>query len=144
MMWNPEVDPEDEPLVVPMQRRVVLVEDDIPLREILADEIRDLGFDVVELTNGVELLDHFRGAASSYAAELPEIVIAEMELAGCSGVEACERLHSAGAHVPFILILPEGLAQNHADALRAGADRVLEKPFDVDALADAVESVARN
>ena len=144
MMWNPEVDPDGEPLVVPMQRRVVLVEDDVPLREVLADEIRDLGYDVVELTTGVELLDYFHGVATSYPSDLPDIVIAELELAGCSGVEACERLRSGGANVPFILILPEELAQHHADALRAGADLVLDKPFDVDALADAVESVARN
>ncbi len=144
MMRSTEIDPEDEPLLAPLQRRVVLVEDDVPLREILADEIRDLGFEVVELTTGVELVDYFHGAASTYPAELPDIVVAELELAGCSGVEACERLRRGGAHVPFILIVPEGFEQHHDDAIRAGADRVLDKPFDVDALADAVESVARN
>jgi CheY-like chemotaxis protein len=142
MLWNNESD--DVLKVPPIPRRVVLVEDDVPLREVLADEIRDLGFDVVELADGVELLDYFRAAASSYQSLLPDVVVAEVDLPGCSGVEACERLRKAGARVPFILISPPGLGEIHEAAVRAGAEHVIDKPFSVEALAEAVTSAARN
>jgi CheY-like chemotaxis protein len=135
---------EEEMKMAPNQRRVVLVEDDVPLRDLLADEIRDLGFDVVELTDGVELLDYFRGAASTYQSPLPDVVVAEADLPGCSGVEACAQLRRSGARVPFILISPEGLAGLHEAAVKAGADRVLDKPLKVKVLTDAVASAARN
>jgi two-component system, response regulator, stage 0 sporulation protein F len=144
MLWNSEAEANDDQKMTQLSRRVVLVEDDLPLRDVLADEIRDLGFDVVELGDGVELLDYFRGAASSYQSTLPDIVVAEVDLPGCSGVEACRRLRSSGAQVPFILISPPGLAELHAAALKAGAECVIDKPFDIDVLADAVNHAARN
>jgi two-component system response regulator MprA len=126
------------------QRRVLLVEDDSPLREQLAGEIRELGFDVEELGDGIELLDYFRAAASSYQSTLPDVVVAEVELPGCSGVEACDRLRKAGANVPFILICSHGLADLHAAAAAAGAEVVIDKPFDIQTLAGAVAAVAKN
>jgi len=65
-------------------RRVVLVEDNLPLRDVLADEIRDLGFEVVELSNGVELLAYFHGL-THYQSPTPEVVVAEVELPAVTG-----------------------------------------------------------
>jgi len=144
MLWSSDDEERDEMNVPAIQRRVVLVEDDLPLREVLADEIRDLGFDVVELADGVELLDYFRGAASSYEPTLSDVVVAEVDLPGCTGTEACRKLHASGAHVPFILISPAGLTSLHEEAIEAGADWVLDKPFDIDSLTDAVETVMHN
>jgi DNA-binding response OmpR family regulator len=140
VLWDSEHDVE----TFESPRRVLLVEDDTPLRELLADEIRELGFDVVELGDGIELLDYFRAAASSYQSTLPDVVVAEVELPGCSGVEACDRLRRGGATVPFILICAQGLADLHEAAARAGAEVVLDKPFDIQALAGAVAAIARN
>ena len=124
-------------------RQALLVEDDVVLRELLADEIRDLGFEVVELGDGVELLEYFRGAASSYQSALPDVVVAEVALPGCGGMDACDQLRQAGSTVPFILISSPGFTAAHEAATRAGAI-MLDKPFDLDALSEAVASAIRN
>ncbi len=119
------------------QRTVLLVENDPPLRCVLADEIRELGFGVVELGNGIELLDYFQAAASSYQSTLPDLVVAEVDLPGCSGAEACDRLRRGGATVPFILICSPGPADLHRTAVGVGAEVVLDKPLDRRTLAGA-------
>jgi CheY-like chemotaxis protein len=117
---------------------VLLVEDDVLLRDALSGGIRDLGFDVVELGDGNELLEYFRGSASSYQSILPDVVVAEIDLPGCGGAEACAQLRRAGAQVPFILMGDPGPAKVHEAATRSGAEVVLDKPFDIEALAEAV------
>ena len=96
----------------------------------------------MELGDGLELLDYFRAAASNYQSTLPDVVVAEVELPGCSGVEACDQLRKAGATVPFILICSPGLADLHAAAAEAGAGAVLDKPFNIQALASAFAATA--
>lgn len=98
----------------------------------------------MELGDGLELLDYFRAAASSYQSTLPDVVVAEVNLPGCSGVEACDLLRKAGATVPFILICSPGLADWHAAAVEAGAEVVLDKPLDVQTLAGAFIAAARS
>jgi two-component system phosphate regulon response regulator OmpR len=136
-------EPAGEPKLVPIPARVLLVEDDVPLRDVIADEIRDQGLDVVELTDGIELLEYFRGAASSYLPMMPDVVVAEMDLPGCSGIEACSRLRQAGSRVPIILLSVPGLAELHEAAREAGAALVVDRPFSLEALAKMVASAAR-
>ena len=64
--------------------------------------------------------------------------------ARASCAEACARLRRAGTRVPFILLSPAALAGLHDVAVMAGAALVVDKPFDLSALAEAVASAARH
>jgi two-component system response regulator PrrA len=128
--------------VAPDARVLALVEDDVPLLYLLADEIRGRGFEVVQFYDGQDLLDYCRAAEVSGQVTPPDVVVAEADLPGCSGFEACERLRDAGNEIPVVLMCPEASARIYQAAAKAGATTVLEKPIDIDALADAVASAA--
>ncbi len=128
----------------PSSGRVLLLQNDVQLRERLALAIRNLAFDVVELTGEDELFDYYRTAASSYQPILPDVVVADVLLDGSGGIDACDQLRKAGSQVPFILLSPPGLAELHAAAVQAGAALVVDKPFNIEALATRVAMTARN
>lgn len=125
-------------------RRLLLAENDGPLRELLAAELRGLSFNVVELSDGTALHDRLLTAATSRLPMLPDVVVAETALPGCSGLEICRQLLEWGASVPFILLSPTGLATDHDAAIRAGAAAVIDKPFSFNALAAAISDAARS
>lgn len=129
-------------LLSPTPRTVLLAEDDDSLRERMADDLRADGFTVVEISDGLELLDQVLAAPYPGLGTLPDVIIAELCLPGCSGLEACQRLRAMGATVPFILIAPTPLIDIYDDAERVGAAYVFDKPLDLDGLRNAVSSLA--
>ena len=103
---------------------ILLVEDERPLREVLADVLVWGGYRVLQAYHG-------RHALQLIDRERPDLIISDVMMPVVGGVELCQRLkaHAATASIPIVLMS----AGPHVgqDAL---ADAFVAKPFDLDAL----------
>ncbi len=118
--------------------RILLAEDDTEMRSMLASALRADGYEVVEAHSGLALLEEigmllFRGEAFP-----ADVIISDERMPGMFGLEVLSGLRQARWPIPFILITGFGDAQIHDRASRLGAAAVFDKPFDVDALREAV------
>ncbi len=115
--------------------RILLVEDSSDVRHFLADVVlTGAGYDVLTATNGDEGLVLGRDL-------LPDLVVADFQMPGRSGLDMFEGLRNEGIILPFILITAEGSEELAVRALRLGVSDYLIKPFDPDDLLRAIERV---
>ncbi len=121
------------------RRRVLLVEDERGMRELLAMMLRRDGYGVVEARDGAEFLEHMRATAES-GEPASDLVISDIRLPVLSGLEALAVLRRAGYRTPVILLTAFGDEQTHAEARELGAT-VFDKPFPLDDLRHAVREV---
>jgi CheY-like chemotaxis protein len=113
--------------------RVLLAEDDDEMRALLAQVLEKEGYDVIEASDGSELID-FVGLAVSVPdiESAPDVIISDHRMPGWSGLEVLAGVRSLGSAVPFILITAFGNARLRDQAMRMGATAVIDKPVEVD------------
>ena len=114
---------------------VFLAEDDLELRRLLTQRLKNLGLDVVAVRDGRELARQLRGASPE---DPPRLVISDLRMPGRSGMDVLQTMRETGGQTPFILITAFGDPETHAEAHRLGA-RIFDKPFDLDDLCTAVQ-----
>ena len=114
------------------QRPVVYVVDDDPsIRSLLIKLVRSMGLPVEAFSSSQEFL-------SSARPEGPACLVLDVRLPGLSGLELQERLVQSGIDIPVIFITGYGSIPQSVRAMKAGAVDFLEKPFENQALLDAV------
>ena len=118
--------------------RLLLVEDDTALAELLQWHFEQEGYDVVRTPDGEEALLLSREAP-------PDIVLLDWMIEGLSGIEVCRRLRRATdtANVPIIMLTARGEEEDRIRGLETGADDYVTKPFDSRELSARVRSVLR-
>ena len=125
--------------------RVFLAEDDPDLRRLLAMVLRADGYEVVESSDGSDLLDRL---ASTLLDDGPigpldvDVIVADVCMPGCRGIDVLAGLRQASWRTPVILMTGYPDAKLRARARRLGATAFLSKPIDLDGLRATVESVA--
>ena len=118
--------------------RLLLVEDDRALAELLVWHFEREEFDVVRTADGEEAL--------LLAEESPpDIVILDWMIEGISGIEVCRRLRrrEATANVPIIMLTARGEESDRIRGLETGADDYVTKPFSPRELVARVGAVLR-
>lgn len=128
---------EIKPIPVP-PARLLLAEDDLELRELLAFVLRSDGHEVVEARDGHELLEILSGSALGNADSGFALVVSDVRMPGLTAFDVLGRLQRALTDTPVILITAFGDRTTHLRAQRMGACRVFDKPFDFDDLRAAV------
>ena len=121
----------------PSPARLLLAEDDFELRELLACVLRADGHEVVEARDGNELWQLLSDQSSDVAGPFA-LVVSDVRMPGLTAFDVLSRLQRAVAETPVILITAFGDQTTHLRALRLGASRVFDKPFDCDELREAV------
>jgi chemotaxis protein histidine kinase CheA/ActR/RegA family two-component response regulator len=114
----------------PSGRKCVLVVDDsLSARRALAQFIQDCGYEVRSARDGME-------AAQIAAGRLPDLVIADMEMPRMNGIELTAHLRAtpASAKVPVIMITSRSTAKHKEQAMAAGVNVYLNKPYSEDTL----------
>jgi CheY-like chemotaxis protein len=117
--------------------RICLIEDNAALRDALALALEDLGFDLFQAADGVAGLE-------SAEQNNPDIVITDMEMPTLGGAGVIHSLRTLRPHVRIIAMSGTGLQGEHNLLLAQakGADKVLHKPFTIEALIDAIASLS--
>lgn len=116
--------------------RLLIVEDDVALRQSLAAKLRESGFTVDEAGTASE--------AEYFAAEFAvQLAIVDLGLPDRSGVELVQRLRAARYSFPVIILTAREHWQDKVNGLNAGADDYVVKPFNVDELKARINALLR-
>ena len=118
--------------------KLLLVEDDPALLELLEYRFRNEGYEVRATPDGDEAL-------MLASEETPDLVILDWMIEGTSGIEVCRRLRrdKATAHVPIIMLTAREAEDDRIRGLDTGADDYLTKPFSPRELMARVAAVMR-
>jgi DNA-binding response OmpR family regulator len=106
--------------------RVLIVEDEPPIRELVRFHLTLAGFDAVELGDGAAALE--RGRAEAF-----DLILLDIMLPGLDGITVCRALRVEGANVatPILMVTARGTESDTVFGLESGADDYLAKPFGV-------------
>ena len=102
--------------------RVLVVEDDDEIADVLRRSLRQEGHEVRTATDGEQALE----AAVDF---VPDLVVLDLGLPSLDGVEVCRRLRAA-SDVPILILTARSETDDRVEGLDAGADDYLAKPFE--------------
>jgi CheY-like chemotaxis protein len=123
------------------RHRLLVAEDDQAFRKMLVAVFRAEGHEVVEVTNGLDLMD---AVEVSLDPELGsgkfDLVISDVRMPGTTGLHAFTQVGCGPNIPPVIFITAFGDAELHEEAHHMGALAVLDKPLDFDELRDFVNN----
>ncbi|MBA3055158.1 MAG: phosphate regulon transcriptional regulatory protein PhoB [Sphingomonadales bacterium] len=118
--------------------KLLLVEDDPALAELVEFRFKAEGYDVVRTEDGDEAL-------LLATEDAPDVVILDWMIEGTSGIEVCRRLRrdKNTAHVPIIMLTARGAEDDRVRGLETGADDYVTKPFSPRELVARVSAIMR-
>lgn len=116
--------------------RILIVEDDAAIRDLLARRLRMAGYDIVFAEDGV------RAILASVQA-MPDLILMDMGLPVMNGWQATERIKNRPEtrHIPIIAITAYALSEDRFRALNIGCDDFEAKPIDFDSLLAKIEKL---
>jgi DNA-binding response OmpR family regulator/putative methionine-R-sulfoxide reductase with GAF domain len=128
---------ERAPAVGVKQARILLIENDAPIRDTHADALTLHGHEVTALSSGDE-------AAERLPYESFDLVVTDWSVTGISGLDVARRVKSVDPAVPVILVSGWSIQQDGAKILDAGVDYVLAKPCLIEDLLSTVQAALRS
>jgi DNA-binding response OmpR family regulator len=120
----------------PVGGRVLVVEDDEEIADVLRRSLRSEGYEVLTSGDGVEALDVAAGF-------VPDLVVLDLGLPRMDGVEVCRRLREDGDDVPILMLTARAETEDRVDGLDSGADDYLTKPFERQELLARIRALLR-
>jgi DNA-binding response OmpR family regulator len=120
------------------RRRVLAVEDDPAIRELMRMHLALAGLDVSEVADGRQALDRAR-------AEAFDLIVLDVMLPGLDGITVCRAIRSEGANrtTPILMVTARDTEADTVVGLESGADDYLAKPFGVREFVARVGAVMR-
>jgi DNA-binding response OmpR family regulator len=115
---------------------VLIVEDDAPIRTLIAEVVRLQGHDVLEAANGAQAIE----LASSGQ---PDLVLVDWVLPDISGTEVILELRRQGLTGPVVMLTARSAKMDEVVGLEVGADDYITKPFDSRILAARINAHLR-
>jgi DNA-binding response OmpR family regulator len=116
--------------------RVLVVDDDATVAEVVLEYLRRDGFEAAHASDGL--------AALTIAAQAPpDLVVLDLMLPGIDGLEVCRRLRASRPDLPVVMLTARGEEEDRIAGLEVGADDYVVKPFSPRELALRVRSVLR-
>jgi two-component system, OmpR family, response regulator len=116
--------------------RVLVVDDEPNIRDLVEVALRFHGFDVTTAATGDEAL--------RFAEECgPQLIVLDVMLPDFDGFEVCRRLRGCGDETPVIFLTARDTPTDTVTGLTLGGDDYVTKPFSVDALVARVRAVLR-
>jgi two-component system, OmpR family, KDP operon response regulator KdpE len=117
--------------------RVLVIDDEPPIRRLLRTSLVSQGFQVVEAANGREALEQIEQSA-------PDLVILDLGLPDIQGHELIRRLREQGSSVPILVLSSRIDETGKVEALDLGADDYITKPFGTDELFARIRAALRH
>jgi DNA-binding response OmpR family regulator len=123
--------------------RVLVAEDDPEMRRLVCEALREDGYHVIAVGDGGRLLVTLaHEIVEDGGVELADLVVSDVRMPVCSGMQILEQLRAVRCRVPFILMTAFGDAASRDHARSLGAI-LFDKPFELEDLRTAVASMLR-
>jgi len=122
--------------VSPSSGRILIVDDDASVRRALHITLQTLGFSTSEASGGEEALMLVRTAPF-------EVVLLDMNLPGLDGLEICRQLRQLLPRIAILMLTVRDSEDDKVQALEAGADDYVTKPFHIRELTARVRAAVR-
>lgn len=119
----------------PTGQRILVAEDEAPLRDFICRNLRARGYIVLEASNGLE-------AMALWETESPQLLVLDIMMPRLDGLEVCRRIREQST-VPIIVLTALDAENDKVAALDLGADDYLTKPFGVEELLARVRASLR-
>ena len=119
-------------------RKVLVVEDEASIRELIALNLQMAGWEVLEAENGQQALDMLRRNKDTVA-----LVLLDVMLPGIDGFSLCESIRRDDQNIGIIILSAKGLEEDKIRGLSIGADDYMTKPFSVSELLARIEALCR-
>ena len=119
-----------------MNSRLLIVEDELPMRTALKDCLEAKGYRVLTAADGEVGLERA-------LKEKPDLVLLDIMLPKLDGFALCAELRRLSHDVPVLMLTAKGQVQDRVTGLDAGADDYLVKPFSTDELLARVRALLR-
>jgi two-component system, OmpR family, KDP operon response regulator KdpE len=115
--------------------KVLIVDDEPQIRRVLRTTLSSQGYTVVEARSGDEALEEIRH-------ERPDLILLDVNMPGRSGLETCSEIR-ATSDIPIIMLTVRNTERDKVQALDAGADDYVVKPFGVEELMARIRAALR-
>ena len=119
-----------------MAEKILVVDDEWELRNLLAEFLTGDGYDVIQASNGEEALELAEK-------EEPQVILLDVKMPGIDGIEVCRRLKEEDKTRFIPIIMVTALEDRDVDAFVEGADDFVIKPFSLVELSFRVKSMLR-
>ncbi len=116
--------------------RVLVVDDEASIADLLCTSLRFVGFDVRDAATGQEALrlaEQFR----------PELMVLDVMLPDIDGLEVCRRMRARGQDTPVVFLSARDRSEDKIGGLTIGGDDYVTKPFSLEELIARVHAVLR-
>ncbi len=117
-----------EPTGIPL----LLVDDDLALRETVAEVLRDEGYEVAEAEHGLAALNLLQAGLR------PAVILLDLMMPVMDGSTFCRAVRSDPALAALPVVVISANARAHEQGTACGANETLPKPFDIEALLKVV------
>lgn len=115
--------------------KILVVEDDFSLSDVLAFTLRRVGYEVITAFDGVAGLQ-------LWEVEKPDLVVLDLNLPKLDGLAVCRQIRSQG-HTPIIILSVRSGDEDVVKGLELGADDYIVKPFSPNQLVARIRAVSR-
>jgi two-component system KDP operon response regulator KdpE len=116
-------------------KRILIVDDEPQITRVLRTSLTGHGYDVRSAADGESALE-------TYGDWGPDLVITDLSMPNLDGIELCRRLRKISS-VPIVVLSVKGEEQTKVEALDAGADDYVTKPFGMDELLARIRAALR-
>ncbi|MCW2714771.1 MAG: tcrX [Frankiales bacterium] len=118
------------------EARLLVVDDEPNILELLSASLRFAGFDVVTATNGKDALLQARATA-------PDLVVLDVMMPGMNGFDVARELRRGGDRVPVVFLTAKDATEDRVEGLTIGGDDYVTKPFSLEEVVARIRAVLR-
>jgi DNA-binding response OmpR family regulator len=119
-----------------MPKKILVVDDDPTIREVLSTQLSRLNYDTVTAANGEE-------AVALFKAEKPQLVLMDLMMPRMDGLAACQKirnLEEKGTRTPILFLTARDTPHNRLSSAMSGGDDFISKPISLQELRERVEA----
>src|SRR6185436_8708416 len=116
--------------------RILIIEDERPMRAALADALEGEGYRVLTAADGEEGL-------SRALSEAPDLILLDLMMPRLDGYALCSELRRRANPVPILILTAKGRLEDRVKGLDLGADDYLVKPFSTGELLARIRAILR-